>query len=284
MKSRFRTPVRFVALAMTAVLGLAACGTGGGSEPAADAAVTAPADMVKSGELTYGVAASFPPFEYKDGTTLTGFDVEMAEALAGYLGLKTAPLDIDFDGLIPALKGKRIDVINSAMYINDERSEQVDFIPYAVVGEALLVPKGNEFGISTVPDDLSGRTIAVTRGAIGETYMNKFNDELTAAGKEPMKVLPLPTNQDALLAVKSGRADGFDTSTPGAAYTLTQEADVFEVAETFELGTQIGLAVPKGSTEMKAALEEALALFVSDGKYAELLAKYNLPAESSIFE
>ncbi len=48
---------------------------------------------------------------------------------------------MDFDGLIPALNGKRIDVINSAMYIKPEREEQVDFVPYMLVGEAVMVPK-----------------------------------------------------------------------------------------------------------------------------------------------
>jgi len=287
MEARIKKSVRITALATAALLALAACSgevqVGEVQVTDADAAVAAPAGLVSSTALSYGVAATFPPFEYKDGATLTGFDIEMAEALAGYMGLKVAPLDIDFDGLIPALKGGRIDLINSAMYINDERSEQVDFVPYMVIGEALLVLNGNEPDIKNLPEDLSGRTIAVTRGAIGETYMVAFNEELEAEGLEPMEILALPTNQDALLAVKSGRADAFDTSTPGAAYTLTQTEGDFEVAATFELGTQIGMAVPQGATEMKAALEEALALFVSGGAYEKLIVKYNLPSESSIF-
>lgn len=284
MKFIRSTAAKAAAASTIAALALVGCSSSGDTTaPAPDAAVTAPEGMVDSGKLTYGVAATFPPFEYRQDNTLVGFDVEMAEALAGYLGLEATALDIDFDGLIPALNGGRIDVINSAMYINEERAAQVDFVPYMVVGEALLVPAGNEHDISEIPADLSGRTIAVTRGAIGETYMLEFNEQLEADGLAPMEILSLPTNQDALLAVKSGRADGFDTSTPGAAYTLTQEEGVFEVAATFELGTQIGIAVPQGSDALAAALKEALELFVSDGTYQALLEKYNLPAESNIF-
>ncbi|RCK69072.1 ABC transporter substrate-binding protein [Desertihabitans brevis] len=278
-----RTVRSAAALVLAALLvATAACS----SEPevaAGPAVVPPPSTLVEEGELTYGVAATFPPFEYKDGTDLTGFDVDMAESLAGYMGLTPAPLDVDFDGLIPALGGQRIDVINSAMYINEERSTQVDFVPYLVVGEALLVPKGNPAGITTIPDDLSGKTIAVTRGAIGETYMNEFNTELEAKGLAPMTVMTLPTNQDALLAVTSGRADGFDTSTPGAAYTLTERPDSFDIAGTFALGTQIGIAVRKGDTETKAAIEASLRKLVDDGTYAELIERYNLPPESSLF-
>lgn len=280
---------RFAAvLSAVAIAALTACTstpTPTATQTPSESATTlsAPPKLVEEGKLTYGVAATFPPFEYKDGTTLTGFDVDMGEALASSMGLQPSALDIDFDGLIPALNGGRVDLINSAMYMTPERAEQVDFIPYMVVGEALMVPAGNPLGITTLPDDLSGKTIAVTRGAIGETYMVAFNEQLAAKGLEPMEIMALPTNQDALLAVTSGRADGFDTSTPGAAYTLTQQPDTFEIAGTFELGTEVGMAVRKGDADTKAALEAALTAFVESGAYADLLAKYNLPPESNFF-
>lgn len=272
----------FVAIGAIVLMTLSACSSSPSDKPTTAAAVNPPSSLVSSGMLTYGTAATFPPFEYQEGGKDTGFDIEMGNALAGYMGLQPSILDVDFDGLIPALKGGRVDIINSAMYINDDRAAQVDFIPYAVIGEAMLVPKGNKYNIKKIPDDLAGRTIAVTRGAIGETYMNEFNAELSSAGKKPMTILSLPTNQDALLAVKSGRADGFDTSTPGAAYTLTKEPDI-EIAAIFKLGTKIGIAVAKGDTAMKESVTKALEKFVADGEYAKLLAKYNLPAETNIF-
>ncbi|MFG3689827.1 ABC transporter substrate-binding protein [Micromonospora sp. NPDC047740] len=260
----------------------AACGADPGAQTA-EAAVKPPAELVTDGALTYGVAASFPPFEFKgpDGEP-TGFDIEMMDALAGYMALKATPLDIDFDGLIPALGGKRVDIINSAMYIKPEREQKVDFVPYMVIGETIMVPKGNPKGIARVPEDLSAKTVAVTRGAIGETYMTGFNKQLKAAGKPEMKILALPNNQDALLAVQSGRADAFDTSTPGAAYTASQN-DKVEVAATFDVGTKIGIAVRKGDTATAASIEQALDKFVANGDYAKLLAKYHLPPEVNYF-
>ncbi|MBB5158310.1 polar amino acid transport system substrate-binding protein [Saccharopolyspora phatthalungensis] len=255
-----------------------------GNTTSPPAEVAAPAGLVDSGSLTYGTAATFPPFEFKgDGGKPTGFDIEMAQALAGYMGLKPEPMDVDFDGLIPALQGKRVDIINSAMYMTPQRQQQVDFIPYLVIGESMLVPKGNPKGITRIPDDLSGKTVAVTRGAIGETYMNEFNADLTKRGLPPMTIMALPSNQDALLAVRSGRADTFDTSTPGAAYTLAQTKGEFAIAGTFKVGTKIGIAVRKGDTNTANAIKAALDKFVASGKYQELLAKYDLPPEVNYF-
>lgn len=266
------------ALAAAAMV-LAGCGSAQDGPP--KAVIKPPAKVVDDGYLTYGTAASFPPFEYKSDGEPTGFDIEMGRHIAGYLGLSPKPMDMDFDGLVPALSGGRIDVINSAMYINKQRAKQVDFIPYMQIGESVLTRKGDS-SIKKVPEDLSGKTVAVTRGAIGETYMKDFNKQLAKLGKKPMTIMTLPNNQDALLALQSKRADAFDTSTPGAAYTLSKTKGI-QVGATFALGTKIGIAVPKGNAEMKKAMEKAVRRFVKSGEYAALLKKYNLPEDVNIF-
>ncbi|GAA3615138.1 ABC transporter substrate-binding protein [Kineosporia mesophila] len=279
----FRPSRRALLLSAFPALALAACGSGSSTASTADAQVAAPASLVDSGTLTYGTAASFPPFEYKDGTDLAGFDIEMIEALAALMGLKTKAQDGDFDGLIPALQGKRVDVINSAMYIKPEREAQVDFVRYLKVGEAILTTSDSTLSIQTLPDDLSGRTVAVTRGAIGETYMTDFNTQLKEKGLAEMKLLTLPNNQDAQLAVQNGRADAFDTSSPSAAYLISQTSGKFKVQTTFDNNTEVGIAVRKGETSTSDALQKALDAFVSSGDYQALLDKYNLPAESNYF-
>lgn len=246
--------------------------------------VDPPSELLDAGVLTYGTAATFPPFEYQVEGELTGFDIEMIGILADYMGLETEVLDIDFDGLIPALQGGRIDVINSAMYVNPERAEQVDFVPYLLVGEAIVVPRGNPEAIETLPDQLSGLDVAVTRGAIGETYMEEFNEELVELGLDEMNILTFPTNQDALVAVQSGRADAFDTSIPGAAFLEEERPGEFEVATTFDLGTEIAIATRQDDTEMQRAIEEALAIFLEEGEYERLIDEYNLPSEVNYFE
>lgn len=102
---------------------------------------TAPA-LVAAGMLTYGTAASFAPFEFQKDGAFTGFDIEFGTAVAAKMGLSPVILNMDFGGLIPALQGHRIDVINSGMYINPKRSEAVDFVPYMKIGNQIVVRKG----------------------------------------------------------------------------------------------------------------------------------------------
>ena len=272
---RFKAIAAFGALLLAVSLGL----------PTLAQQAAAPKSLVSSGKLTYGVAATFAPFEFQDNGQLTGFDIEFGAAVAKAMGLAPSPLNMDFNGLIPALQGKRIDVINSAMYINPKRAEQVDFVPYMRIGNELVVRKGNPKNISGRNMDLCGKTAAVTLGGIEQTYATEDSQKCTASGKSAINIMTLPTAQDSALAVSSGRADVYYDSTPGATKAVNARPDAFQIAgPQFETKTQIGMAVRKGDAEMKQAIEQAIQVVVKDGTYDQLLKKYNLPASGNIFK
>src|SRR5262245_63977161 len=96
------------------------------------AQVAPPKELVNAGKITYGVAATFAPFEYMQDGKLVGLDIEMLDAMAKAMGLSAEAMNMEFKGLIPALQSKRIDIINSGMYIRPEREEPVDFVHYLV--------------------------------------------------------------------------------------------------------------------------------------------------------
>lgn len=240
-------------------------------------------DLVSPGKLTYGTAATFTPFEYQKNGADTGFDIKFGAAVAKKMGLVPAPTNMDFNGLIPALQGHRIDIINSAMYINPARAKQVDFIPYMRIGEEIIVKRGNPLEIRARAD-LCGHRVAVTLGAIEETYARQDDAACRSAGRPAITIMTLPTMQDSVLSLRQGRADAFYDSSPGAAEIMASLPGVFQIAgPPFDEKTMIGIAVRKGDAGMKAAVETAVHAVVADGTYAALLREYNLPASGSIF-
>jgi len=251
--------------------------------PAPLAAAKADPSLVSAGKLTYGTAASFAPFEYQDNGQFTGFDIDFGNAIAKEMGLAPAPLNIDFGGLIPALQGKRVDIINSAMYMNPTRAAVVDFIPYMNIGDSIIVAKGNPLNIHSRAD-VCGHRIAVTLGAIEETYAREDVVNCKKAGKPAPQVMTLPTGQDSALSLGQHRADLEYDSTPGALELIAARPGVYEIAGApFAENTTIGIAVRKGDTAMQTAVSDAVHKLVADGTYAALLKKYNLPASGSIF-
>lgn len=241
--------------------------------------------LVEGGKLTYGVAATFAPFEFTKDGALAGFDIEMIDALTAKLNAEPSAQNMEFKGLIPALQGGRIDLINSAMYINPARSEQVDFLEYMQIGNRVIVQAGNPKSVTGRDDTLCGLTIAVTLGGIQESQARADDERCKAGGKDGINVMTLPTAQDSALTLRQGRADAIYDSTPGAVMMLEKVPDTYEVVgDEFEQNTRVGMAFRKGDTEIKAAVEGALKEIVADGTYDALIAKWNLPASVSIFK
>jgi polar amino acid transport system substrate-binding protein len=244
--------------------------------------VQPPKDLVNSGKITYGVAATFAPFEYMEDGKLVGFDIELMDAIARKMSLGVEIMNMEFKGLIPALQSSRIDIINSGMYIRPEREEQVDFVPYLTVGNEIVVQAKNPKHIYSRAD-MCGTKIAVTLGGFQERLAREDNDNCKKAEKQGVEVMTFPTAQDAALAVKTGRADAIYNSTPGAYKQVQELPNDFAVAsKTFGPFANIGIAVRKGDVQMKEAVATALAAVKADGVVDRLLAKYGMPASAKL--
>lgn len=240
--------------------------------------------LITKGELTYGTAATFMPFEFMKDGKMTGFDIDLIDALTAKVALKPQAMSMEFKGLIPALQGKRVDIINSAMYINPTREEQVEFVPYLRVGSRVIVPKGNPGKITGRDMSLCGKNVAVTLGGIEESQARVTSKQCEDAGKAAINVMTFPAGTDSAVAVAQRRADAEFTSTPGAVALLSEKVDTFETTgDEFEADTHIGFAVRKDDAQMKALLEDGLQQLVADGTYQKLIAKWQFPASVAIF-
>ncbi|RYF61656.1 MAG: ABC transporter substrate-binding protein [Comamonadaceae bacterium] len=239
-------------------------------------------DLVQSGALTYGTAATVAPFEYMENGKLAGFDIEMGALLAAQMKLEPKPMNMEFKGLIPALSSGRIDVINSAMYINDARKQQVDFVPYLTIGNEIVVRKGNPKKIMG-RDSICGAKVAVTLGGFQETYARADAQKCKDAGKPAVEVLTFPTSQDSVLSLSQGRVDAFFIQTPTAIKLLSERPDVYEITgETFGADTTVGLAVSKDKPALRDALTQALAAISKNGSLAEVARKHKIPVKTLV--
>ncbi len=240
--------------------------------------------LAEAGKLTWGASVTFPPFEFadKDGKPI-GFDIDFTDALAKRMGLQPAIMPIAFQGVIPALLGKRIDVIVSGMYINPQRQEVADFVPYLLVGNQIVVRAGNPKKIDGEAT-LCGLTVAAPIATVFESSARKASDQCKAAGKQEITLLLLTGTNNCALALTQGRADAIIVSTPTVAALMHEEPGVYATGGApFDTSTKVGIAVRKDNPALKAALEKAVQAIVADGTYAALIKKWNLPPASSAF-
>lgn len=252
-------------------------------EATTEAAESAAADLsgskyLSDGELTVGLNATFPPFEYVgDGTdnfeavtsnenNVTGFDVAMMNEIGKRLGVSVVIEDMDFDGIVPAI-GTKIDCGATGMTITDERKEAVNFSdPYYDATQAVLLPIDSE--VKTEDDLKACKAIGVQGGTTGETVARGINDGAVVSVKSfNQVVLDLVNGKDDAVVMDQ---------VPGEAF-LSQYSDKIQLVEgsTFNFDVeQYGIAMPKDDEVMLNAINGALADMKADGTYDQLLEQY----------
>src|SRR6266508_4626475 len=275
-----------LAMAASLALVLAACGGNGGGEGAqsgggglTDLGKKLPSAIQQSKEIKVGSDIAYAPVEfYKEGTQeVQGIDLDLAQAMGQKLGVKFTFANTTFDGIIPALKASRFDIIMSAMSDTPERQKEVDFIDYFKAGTSILVKKGNPQGIKSL-DDLCGKTIALQKGTTQVDVANEQQGKCTSAGKAKINILTYDKDTDDQLQLRTGRSVADMNDFPMAAYaaaTVGGGDDGEVVGEQIGAGPY-GIGVRKTDTQLRDALPEARKAIVADGTYAQVLQKWNV--------
>jgi polar amino acid transport system substrate-binding protein len=299
---RLRTSTTHGVLVMAAALALAVPGcaapeddgaaTGTGASPSAggevktltkDEAVAAklPASIRDAGKVRVASGVSFPPMEFfdSDNKTVLGFDADLGKALGQVLGVEFVFQNTNFDGIIGGLEAGRYDLGLTSMIDKKERQAKVDFVDYLNSGVAIMVRKGNPGGI-TAKDGLCGKKAAVEKGATGDLSVDDITKECAAAGKPAITKMPFPDQASAVQALQSSRADAVVALDLTLAYNVKQAPETFEIAGAPFDKLPVGIPVPKGSTELRDAVQQALKKVIDSGVYDQLLAKWNLQEQA----
>jgi len=227
--------------------------------------------------LQVGSDVAYAPMEFfEEGTTTPkGMDIDLADALAAELGVTTEIVNTGWDGIIPALTAERFDVLMSAMTITDERSKEIDFIPYFNAGTDILVKAGNPKNITGI-EDLSGLTVGVQIATIQVDQLEAANEDLKAGGEPEINVLTFDQNPLAVEQLAIDRADAVIADSPVVANDALLSDGKLEAVGLAIESAPYGIGVRKDATELKAAVEDALQALKDSGKYAEILEAWSL--------
>ncbi|WP_426141512.1 ABC transporter substrate-binding protein [Pseudomonas sp. DWP3-1-2] len=225
--------------------------------------------------LKIGIEAAYPPFASKapDGS-IVGFDYDIGNALCAEMKVKCTWVEQEFDGLIPALKVRKIDAILSSMSITEDRKKSVDFTDRYYSTQARLVMKDGTV-VSDSLDELKGKKIGVQRGSIHDKFAKEV---LQPKGAE---IKSYASQNEIYLDIQAGRLDGtvadatllqdgFLKTDAGKGYAFVGPA--FTDAKYF--GDGIGIAVRKGDKANLDRINAAIAAIRANGEYKKIQDKY----------
>lgn len=240
-------------LAGLAFATLAGCGSSSAtSQPASSSADT----------LRVAINPGFVPFEQIETGKLTGFDVDLSQALARRLGRKNATFDqLPFTSLLPAVTSGRDQVAISGILDTAKRRKQVSFsTPYIDDSFVISVKSSNSSvkGIS----DLSKAAIAVQVGTIPEEFVR--------AKLPHAKIVTVQDTPSAFQLVAQGRADAVITDAPVAGYYVKKLGGSLKVLTTpLNTAQPIAVVLPLHST-LQQSVDKALAAMEADGTLGKL--------------
>ena len=239
--------------------------TGSGSQSEAPANLLT--QIQEKGEIIVAMEGTWAPWTYHDeNDQLVGYDVEVAQAIAGKLGVKVSFVEGEFDGLLAGLEVGRYDLMVNGVDITPDRAEKYNFsTPYAYNRTAVIVRGDN--GEIQAMEDLEGKhtanTITSTYAAVAEKY-----------GAEVTGVDDLNQTFELLF---SGRIDA--TLNAEVSYydymKAHPDADI-KIACLDPETTQVAIPVRKGedTASLLEAVNAALAELAGDGTLTGLSNKY----------
>jgi ABC-type amino acid transport substrate-binding protein len=221
---------------------------------------------IEEGILTVGTDLPYPPFEYREGGELTGFDVEIMNEIASRIGLEAEYVDSPFDTIFTDLANGQFDVVISGATITPEREEQINFSePYFNSLQALVVSDDSD--IASFDDLGDGDAVSVQSGTTGEIWAEEN------LGPNGVEIRAFPEYPPVYNALEAGQVDGvvYDES---SAIPETFNRPGLEVVDTVDTGEAYGIAVDPANEDLLDAVNQALQDMVDDGTYDEIFGHY----------
>jgi polar amino acid transport system substrate-binding protein len=228
-------------------------------------------------EVKFGVAAEpYAPFTSKDASgAWVGWEIDVINDLCARMGEQCTLVEVAWDGIIPALTSKQIDMIVSSMSITEERKQTIDFSDmYYKTGSGVIGPKSDDKDIT--PAHLSGKKIGVQVSTTHQKYADKHY------GGAGATVQTYQTQDEANADLAAGRVDyvqadpialgAFLASDGGACCEMKGIApDDPEV-----LGAGVGAGIRKEDTALKDKMNAAIKAAAADGAFTKITEKHAL--------
>ena len=226
------------------------------------------AQIKSSGVFRIGTEGTYAPFTYHDESgKLTGFDVEIGTQIAQRLGVKPQFVEGKWDGLIAGLDVNRYDAVINEVAVTDARKQKYDFSDPYITSHAALIVRSDNNTIKNF-DDLKGKKSA-------NTLTSNFGKIAASHGAE---VIPVQGFNESIDLLTAGRVDAtvndslsfldFKKHKPDA------KVKIAALDTSADSSDKSAVLIRKGSPELVAAINKALADMKKDGTYAKISQKY----------
>ncbi len=253
---------------LTLILGMFAL-TGCGKSDDADA-VSGWQYVQDNGVLKVGLDDTFAPMGFRDeNNELVGFDIDLARAVGEQLGVEVEFVPIEWDSKELELQSKNIDCIWNGMSVTPERIENMALTDQYLNNKIVIMTLRDDVKIESAAD-LANYNIATQVDSASLQAM-KANEEWDSFAD---KVLEYKTYDEAIMAMKGGRADCMVVDQVLGEYKNNKMDNVMKVCD-FDFGDDFyAIGCRKGETDLADKINEAIAALIENGEAKKISEKW----------
>jgi cystine transport system substrate-binding protein len=215
--------------------------------------------------LKVGTEGTYAPFSFQgsDGN-LTGYDIEVVQAVANKLGKKVEFTQTPWDSIFAGLQSKRFDLVANQVTINPDRQAKYALSEPYSTSDGVIVTRADDHSVTGLPD-LRGKTCA----------QSSTSNWAKVAADAGCKVEAVEGFVQAIQLLKQGRVDATinDTLAVGDYTKTTNDTGVKVVAQTGDTSKQ-AFAARKDETALIGQIDTTLNQLRADGTLAAISEKY----------
>lgn len=224
-------------------------------------------EKTEGGVLTMSTEAGFAPYEYMEGESIVGIDVDIANEVANQLGLTLEILDVDFTNALLAPQQGKSDFAAAGISITEERKETMDFsIEYAESKQVIVVKKGDTS--ITDEDTMLGKIIGVQQGTTADLVYGD-TEAFPNAQVQPYKKYLVAADD-----LKNGKIECIVMDELPAKMIVEQNSDTLEILDVELFTDKYAFAVKKGNQELLDKINPILEEMLKSGKIDEFTKKH----------
>ena len=183
----------------------------------------------RTGKVTVGTEAAFPPFEFVEDGKIVGYGKDILDYIVADMKVELNQLDLPWQGILPGVLAGKFDFVATSVSIRAERAKKYAFTVPIAEGTNWVMKRSGDASISS-PDDLSGKVVCTQLASGSEKATKEWEEDMKSRGLEGFKELKLFTaHPEATMALANGTCDAQTQTVPNLAVVAKKQKGVFKL-------------------------------------------------------
>ena len=223
----------------------------------------------RTGTVTVGTEAAFPPFEFVENGKIVGYGKDILDYIIADLGVELVQLDLPWQGILPGVLAGKFDFVATTVSVRPERAKTYAFTVPIAEGTTWVMKRKGDDSITQV-DDIAGKVVSAQLSSGGQAAAEDFEKDMQARGVGSFGELKLFTAYpEIFMATANGTADVAIGPLPTLAVASKKSEGTFELVGPIRDPSYMGWVTSPEDTDLRDYLSSVMLEMRDNGKLYE---------------